>query len=104
VGLESQLLLLTNVKRRSWFCTLNLCSQEPTREQPALALGPTRKRLAEGWAYLEKLDWERAQGRNPFFGRLMEQRIIRRELIELERQAAREQIVGISAAAGEDPD
>lgn len=86
-------------------CTLNLSSQVPTPPQNAAqAVCPTRKRLAEGFAYLGRLEWERAQGLNPIIGRFVEQRIIWRELLELEIQATDEQIERISAAAGEDPD
>ena len=51
---------------------------------------PPRKRLAEAFAYLERLERQRAQGRNPMLGRLVEYIVIRRELRDLERQAAGE--------------
>ena len=90
--------------RRSQFCTLNLDPVSPLRDQPAVALSPTRKRLAEGFAYLEKLERERAHGRNPVFRRFLEWRIIRRELLELELQAADEQVERIPTAATEHTD
>jgi hypothetical protein len=91
--------------RRNQFCTLNLFGPaSPLSDQTAAAHSPTRKRLAEGFAYLEVLTRERAHGRNPVFRRFMEWRIIRRELLELEAQAADEQIERIPTAAREHTD
>jgi hypothetical protein len=82
-----------NRKNQIW--TPNLSSQIPPRlEHAAQPVCPTRKRLAEGFAYLERLDAERGRGSNSILGRFMEQRIIWRELLELERHAADEQIEG----------
>jgi hypothetical protein len=93
------------MNRKGRLCTLNLSSQAPPLcEQTAAALCPTGQRLAEGFAYLERLDGERARGRNPVFGTFMEWLIVWRELVELELQAADEQIERISAAAGDDLD
>ena len=82
--------------RKSQFCTLNLSPRTGPAE-PAVC--PTRKRLAEAFAYLEKIERQRACGRASLFARFMEQRIIWRELLELELQDADEQIERISAAA-----
>ena len=91
--------------RRSQFCTLNLFPPAPPpRDQPAAAPSPTRKRLAEGFAYLEMLERKRAQGRAPLFRRFMEWRIVRRELVELALQAADEQIERMPTASSEHTD
>jgi hypothetical protein len=87
------------MNRRNQICTLNLLFQVPPRPQHAVQPAcPTRSRLEKGFAYLERLEWERAQGRDPIAGRFMEHRIIWRELLELELQAADEHIERISAA------
>jgi hypothetical protein len=81
------------MSRKNQICTLNLSSQVPApRLHVAQVVCPTRKRLTEGFAHLERLDQERAHGRNPIMGRFMEQRIVWRELLELELQATDEQI------------
>jgi hypothetical protein len=91
--------------RRIQFWALNLFAPaSPLRDQPAAAHTPTHKRLAEGCAYLEMLGREQAQGRNSVFRRFKEWRIVRRELLELEAQAANEQIERIPATAREPTD
>ena len=89
------------MKRKDHICTLNLSapSLEPTSE----AVSPTRKRLAEGFARLEKIERQRAQGHNSILSRFVEQRIIWRELLRLELQdieEADEQIERICSAVG----
>jgi hypothetical protein len=93
------------MNRRSRNSTFNLSKPTaPSRERTAPAICPRRKRLAEGFAYLERLDSERAQGRNPVSGSFMERLIVWRELVELELQSADEQIERICAGASEDLD
>ena len=78
---------------------LNL-SHEALR--PPVPLGPagsTQHRLAEAFACLEKIERKSAYGQ--VFGKFLEQRIIWRELLELELQEIDEQIERISAAAGD---
>ena len=85
------------MNREGHFCTLNLLSDSPdTRPANAVALSPIARRLAKGFAYLDRLDRERAQGRNPMIGSFMEHIIVRRELVELEFQLAHDAVAGSS--------
>ena len=91
-----------SMKRKNQICTLNLSDWAPTvpvRVAPAVC--PTQKRLADAFACLEKLERQRAHGQGPVFGKFVEERIIWRELLDLELQAVDEQIERISAAAGD---
>lgn len=93
------------MKRINEICTLNLSARVlPNQEQAVPAVCPTRKRLAEAFAVFDKLERQRAHGYDPVFCHLMEQRIIWRELLDLELQDADEQIARISAAALEHTD
>jgi len=97
--------VLGNMNRKSPLCTLNLSAPEPPlRGQTAPPRSPAGKRLAHGFAYMEKLDRERAQGHNPLFGTLMEWLIVWRELVELELHAVDEQMGQISSAESKDSD
>ena len=60
----------------------------------------THGRLVEGASCLERLDLERTLWRDPSLGRLIEERIICRELLELQLQEIDEQIGRISDEAG----
>jgi hypothetical protein len=86
------------MKRKEHICTLNLSA--PSREPTAEAVCPARKRLAKGFARLEKIERERAQGRDWIFSRFAEHRIIWRELLQLELQDTDEQIERICSAVG----
>jgi hypothetical protein len=64
--------------------------------------GPTKtvqKRLAEAMACLEYLETERVLRNDWEFGRLVEQRTVSRELLELEMQDAEERIARMCDAA-----
>jgi len=65
--------------------------------------GPTnksmQKRLEEAVACLEYLAGERILRNDPEFGRLVEQRTVSRELLELEMQDAEERITRMCDAA-----
>lgn len=93
------------MNRKNQICTLNLSNWGPTvpvRIAPVLCL--TQKRLAEAFTCLEKLERQRAHGHDPVFGKFVEERIIWRELLELELQDVDEQIERISAVAGDGSD
>ena len=62
--------------------------------------GLTGKRLKEAAACLEKLEAQRARGYDPLLGKWLEQRVIWRELLELELQEIDEQLERIAAVAG----
>lgn len=59
----------------------------------------TQKRLAEAKDSLEYLDAERLRRDDPGFGRLLEDQIIWRELLELQLQEAEERITSMCDAA-----
>ena len=58
-----------------------------------------QERLAQAVAYLERLDVERSSHGNPNLGRSIEERIIWRELLDLELQEFDEQIERLSEGA-----
>lgn len=57
------------------------------------------RRLTEAKACLEYLETERDRRADPEFGRQLEQKVISRELLELELQDAEERITQMCAAA-----
>ncbi|GEM_PF-3203970 len=59
----------------------------------------TQKRLSEASDSLAYLDAERLRRDDPAFGRLLEDQIIWRELLELELQEAEERIASMCDAA-----
>lgn len=61
-----------------------------------------RRRLAEGVAALERLEAEREDRNDPGFGRAIEDRIVWRQLIELELQDIDEQLDRIRSSADRD--
>jgi hypothetical protein len=61
---------------------------------------PTRERLADAFALLDKILVDRMCQEDVAWGRLIEDRIVWRELIELELQEVDEQIERIAAATG----
>ena len=60
---------------------------------------PQQERLAKAVAYLERLDVERFSHGNPNLGKSVEERIIWRELLDLELQEFDEQIERLSEVA-----
>ena len=58
-----------------------------------------QERLAKAMAYLERLDAERISHGDPNLGRSIEERIIWRELLDLELQAFDEEIERLSEVA-----
>ena len=82
---------LTSMNLKNHFCKLNLTTQEaPSQIQNAGS--PAQKRLAEAFSYLERLTLERAYRQDPAFGKFLEERIIWRELLDLELQEIDENI------------
>jgi hypothetical protein len=64
-----------------------------------LAAWPPKQRLDEAAACLDRIEFERAFWDDPNFGKSVEDRLISRELIELELQEADEQMARILDAA-----
>ena len=68
----------------------------PVSPEPILSL---RDRLAEAARLLEHLDRERASFGDPGLGRIIEERIVSRELLDLELQDFDEEVERLSAIA-----
>ena len=62
---------------------------------------PTRQRLTQAFSRLQNIQLARSHRQDSLFKKWAEERIIWRELLELELQDVDEQIERISAAAGE---
>ena len=65
-------------------------STESHKKRPDTAEALVRERLAEAAACLERIDHQREAG-DPMFGRILEERIVWRELRDLELQEFDEQ-------------
>lgn len=74
-------------------------SQNMRTGRAAVGRSATRERLAREFFWLETLSCESARGVNSAIGKLAEQRIVDRELIDLELQEFDEQIERICEAA-----
>ena len=68
---------------------------------PHRAISPTARRLADGKARLERLEAERTPRRSSGFGKVIENRIVWGELLELELYDVDEQVQRIRDAAAE---
>jgi hypothetical protein len=87
------------MKRKDHMWTLNLPAREAAvRVQPSGRA--TQRRLVEACSCLALLALERADRQDPGFGKSLEERIIWRELLELELQEIDEKIGRISDEAG----
>lgn len=82
---------------KTQICTLNLSAGEAAPNLRA-ANCPTRQRLVRGFSRLQDIQLVRNHRQDPHFGKAVEERIIWRELIELELQDVDEQIERISGA------
>jgi hypothetical protein len=74
------------------------CKVELPRFQ--VTASPVQQRLARAFARLQTIRLVRTYQRDPLFGKATEERIIWRELLELELQEVDEQIERIWAGAG----
>jgi len=78
------------MSRKNTLRVLGLSSSEPVPSSaPAQISGHDQIRLAKAFARLSEIDWRRSQGQGSLLDKLAEQRIIWRELLELELQALR---------------
>lgn len=77
--------------------SLNL---SPWRRPAPAQLNPIHKRLGVAHDLMEKLDLQRAYRGDPKYGKAMEERIVWRELLDLELQEADQRILEISEEAG----
>ena len=81
------------MSQKNRLCTLDLSS----RGTPVC---PTRQRLAQAFVRLRNIQLTREESQDPIFAKHEEERIVWRELLELELQDIDERIEGISATAG----
>jgi hypothetical protein len=89
------------MKPKNQICTLNLTADcEP---QVRIPVCPTRERLAASFTLLERFQLVRSHSRDPFFEKCTEERIIWRELLELELQALDEHFARRSGEAAARP-
>jgi hypothetical protein len=82
---------------RNRLCKLNVRNGESARVPTSC---PTRRRLARAFSVLENIVWTRRRYQDPLFGKAAEERIVWRELLELELQSIDEHLDKISAEAG----
>jgi hypothetical protein len=73
------------------------------RRSGVTPLGAVSRRLAEGKARLDRLEQERKAGRQPGFGKPVEDRIVWSELLDLELQDIDEQLDRIRQESGTPP-
>ena len=81
------------MNRKSQFCTLNLSAGEapPT----AVLTCAARSRIEQAFSHLQNIQFARDNRKDPYFGRSTENRIVWRELLELELQEVEEQFARI---------
>jgi hypothetical protein len=86
------------MNRKSQICTLNIWAGE----LPAVRTGncPTRLRLTRAFSRVRNIQFLRNHRQDPLFEKFTEERIIWRELLELELQDVDEEMERIIEAAG----
>ena len=70
-----------------------------TNPAPTATPSPIQRRLAQAFALIEQIQEQRLQEQDPLAGRFIEERLIWRELLDLELQDIDEQIERICASA-----
>jgi hypothetical protein len=86
------------MNRKTQIFTPNLSADEVLH----VRLPDTQERLERAFSRLRGIQLVRNHGQDRFFGKSAEERIIWRELLDLELQDVDEQIERLSAAAGSD--
>jgi len=92
--------VLGSMNQTNQICTLNLWVGKTRVRARNCA---TDERLDRGFSRLQDIQLVRNHRQDPLFGKLIEERIVWRELLELELQDVDEQIERISAAARHNP-
>lgn len=87
-----------SMNRKNQICTLNLWVGEVPRVRARNCAA--NERLERGFSRLQDIQVVRNHRQDPLFGKSIEERIVWRELLDLELQEVDEQIERISAAAG----
>ena len=87
------------MNRKTQICTLNLPTDQVL---PHVRTGsfPTHERLMRGFYCLQNIQLVRNHRQDPHFGKAVEERIIWRELLELELQDVDEQIERVAGVNG----
>ena len=85
--------------RKTQICTRNLPADEAPMNVRAASC-PTHQRLVRGFSRLQDIQLVRNHRQDPHFGKTLEERIIWRELLELEVQDVDEQIERVSGPTG----
>lgn len=87
----------SQMRRENPICPLNL--QDGAAPHPQDSAWPTHERLVRAFSRLQEIQLVRNCRQDPRFGRPAEDRIVWRELLELELQDVDEQVEQILAAA-----
>jgi hypothetical protein len=90
------------MNQKNHICTLNL--RDCGAPGVPVARSPTHERLTRAFSRLQHIELARNEREDPRFEQAVEERIIWRELLELELQDVDEQIERISVAAGNGTD
>ena len=78
------------MSRKNSLCVLGLSYTEPTLSSASAQIGGSaQRRIAKAFVRLSEIDWRRSQGLESLLDKLAEQRIIWRELLDLEFQGRR---------------
>ena len=85
--------------RKTQICTRNLLAAEAPSNVRAASCS-TRQRLVQGFSRLQDIQLVRNHRQDPHFGKVLEERIIWRELLELEVQDVDELIERVSGPTG----
>ena len=85
--------------RKTQICTRNLPAAEAPSNVRAASCS-TRQRLVRGFSRLQDIQLVRNHRQDAHFGKILEERIIWRELLELEVQDVDEQIERVSGPTG----
>ena len=87
--------------------TNKICTMNPSAEvlpHVPTADFPTHERLMRGFSCLMNLQLVRNHRQDPHFGKAVEERIVWRELLDLELQSVDEQIDGITSRCAKLPE
>jgi hypothetical protein len=85
------------MSQKNWLCMLNLSAPR------VVVVCPARRRLAEAFVRLQEIDLARAEWNDPQYGQALEDRVVWRELLDLELQDIDERIEEMLATAGREP-
>jgi hypothetical protein len=93
-------MVTVRMNRKKYITTLNISAGDSA--YAPIPVCPTGERLAESFSHLQTIQLVRNHRQDPDFAKCIEERIIWRELLDLELHEVDEQIARIAAAAGQD--